>query len=412
LLIVGQDDSSDALGQPDARAALYRWAADFCQTLNFQRDVVIDQATAGIAITESGYAKLIESKMPQSIHASTTTEIVHCVETTIRAMLSFSRDQHYVVDDGKIVLIDEYTGRKQIDRSLGGGLHEALQAREGLTIGKQSRPLARMTIQDFVGQFAHLCGITGTAMEDRHEFENVYDLSIRRIDPLRPSQRVMLPAVVCRSETEKFLAITSEVKQMVTIGRPVLVGTRTIENSKRLSDLFREQGIAHEVLNANQAAYEAERIAAAGRRGQVTVATNMAGRGTDIALGEGVDEVGGLHTIVSEIHSAKRIDRQLIGRAARQGDRGSARCYFSPDDELIRHAYGSDFAERLKKKVMSSTKWTQRDQRSLRAKIIRAQRMISQSNRRWRQTLTKAERELADDLKELGLDPNLDPLRE
>ncbi|TWU41548.1 preprotein translocase subunit SecA [Novipirellula aureliae] len=411
LVIVGPDRSIESLEQTEARAALYRWAAAFCSTLDFQRDVIIDQATGAIAIGESGYAKVIESKMPREIHNSTTTQILHCVETTIRAMLSFTRDQHYVVDEGKIVLIDEYSGRKQVDRSLGGGLHEALQAREGLAIGGQSYPLARMTIQDFVSRFAHVCGITGTAMEDRREFENVYDLSIRRIEPLRPSQRSILPAVICRSEAEKFLAIASEVKQMTAQGRPVLVGTRTIEKSKRLSELFQKQGIAHEVLNANQAAYEAERIATAGRRGQVTVATNMAGRGTDIALGDGVEEEGGLHVIVSEIHSAERIDRQLIGRAGRQGDRGSARCYFSPDDELIRHAYGIDFAERLKQRVREKKTWTDREQQRIRATIVRAQRMISRSNQKWRQALTKAETEVGEDLKELGLDPHLDPLR-
>jgi preprotein translocase subunit SecA len=271
----------------------------------------------------------------------------------------------------------------------------------------ESEPVARISVQDFVCKFDHLCGITATAWEDRHELRSVYGLSVERVATHQPSRRAVLDPVVCRSRDEKWGRIVDETRTILAQHRAVLIGTRTVARSEQLSELFRSSAIDHVVLNARNPKAEADIVAQAGRRGRVTIATNMAGRGTDIQLESDVAQAGGLHVIVSEPHAAARIDRQLIGRCARQGDPGTARVYASPDDEILVQAFGHQRAAQIRQASVSgaSSRW-------LLARLQQSQRGVSRAHRAERARLTAHEANLAEAMQLLGLDPHLDPLPE
>ena len=247
----------------------------------------------------------------------------------------FHLGKQYVLEGDKVVIVDEFTGRTMANRSWREGLHQAIEAKEEIPLSDPTETLARMSFQRFFRLFPKLSGMTGTAWEAAGEFWQVYHLPVVRIPTHRPCQRVHRPDRVFLSEAEKWAAVAAEIKQVQGLSRPVLVGTRNVQNSEMLSHLLYAAGLEHRVLNAKRFAEEAGIIARAGEKGEVTIATNMAGRGTDIRLGQGVADLGGLHVIATERHESERVDRQLFGRAGRQGDPGSAQAFVCVEDELL-----------------------------------------------------------------------------
>jgi preprotein translocase subunit SecA len=247
----------------------------------------------------------------------------------------FRRDVHYVVQEGEVRVVDESTGRIFADRSWRDGLHQAVEAREGLEITSEKRPIARITRQRLFRRYDRLCGMTGTAVDSAGEFAELYGLQAVVVPLWKPSRRSVQPSRCFADADAKWSAVVEEVRRIHETGRPILVGTRTIADSETLAERLAARGVPHLVLNGKQDADEAEIVAQAGRRGAVTIATNMAGRGTDIKLGPGMAALGGLHVIGTQRHSSRRIDRQLVGRSARQGDPGSAQFFLSADDDLL-----------------------------------------------------------------------------
>ncbi|MGV2786901.1 preprotein translocase subunit SecA, partial [Clostridium perfringens] len=251
------------------------------------------------------------------------------------------RDVDYVVTDDEVVIVAEFTGRLMAGRRYSDGLHQAIEAKEGIEVQNESMPLATITFQNYFRMYRKLAGMTGTAKTEEEEFKKIYGLEVLQIPTNKPNQRIDMPDVVYKSEEGKFKAVVEEIVERHKKNQPILVGTVSIENSERLSELLKRKGVQHKVLNAKYHAEEAEIISRAGQPGSVTIATNMAGRGTDILLGEGVQNIGGLHIIGTERHESRRIDNQLRGRAGRQGDPGSTQFYLSLGDELMKR-FGTD----------------------------------------------------------------------
>ena len=389
-----------------AREDCYRWASDVSVAFQRPRDYVRVEDSGLVALTQGGRKRAIATQMPTTIGSLTTTEILHALERAILVNETLHRDIHYVLNENRIQLVDEYTGRRAADRNFGSGVQQAIEAKEGLALTRESEPIARISVQDFVTRFRHLSGTTATAWEDRAELQHVYNVKVRRVHPHRRSQQILMPPVACRSLAEKWVRIADETAKMIAKNRSVLIGTRTITQSEELSLQLGENEISHVVLNALNAASEAEIIAGAGRAGRVTVATNMAGRGTDIRLSETVRKAGGMHVIVSEAHAASRIDRQLIGRSSRQGDPGSARLFVSAEDEILTQAYGEEqSAKFLLAAKRGAIRW-------LLPKVLSAQKRVVRMHRKDRAELTARDESLADAMLSLGLDPHLDPLHE
>ena len=308
-------------------------------------DAVIDEKAHTATLTETGIAKAEKFLNVANLYNDVESEWVHHINQALRAHHLYERDVDYVVKDGEVVIVDEFTGRLMPGRRWSDGLHQAVEAKEGMPIKEENQTLATITFQNFFKLYKKLSGMTGTAMTEANEFWQIYKLDVVEIRPNRPSKRIDYPDLVFLTEREKFAAIVSEVEELWKKGTPVLVGTRSIEKSEKLSNMLRAKGIAHKVLNAKYHEMEAQIISQAGRKGAVTIATNMAGRGTDIVLGgnpadnqeqQDVVALGGLHVIGSERHESRRIDNQLRGRCARQGDPGCSRFYISLDDELMR----------------------------------------------------------------------------
>jgi preprotein translocase subunit SecA len=261
--------------------------------------------------------------------------IYEYIERAVRVEREFIRDRQYVVLDGEIVIVDEFTGRIAEGRKWRAGVHQAVEAKEGVEVTVETGQAARITVQDYFLLYPHLAGMTGTASSSAGELKKIYNIRVVPIPTNRPAIRQRLADRVFGVCDVKWEAIADEVAEQHVLGRPVLIGTRSIDKSELLSKLLRAKAIEHQILNAHHVATEAEIVARAGELGRVTVSTNMAGRGTDIKLGAGVAELGGLHVILSEMHDSARIDRQLAGRCGRQGDPGTFRQYLSLDDELL-----------------------------------------------------------------------------
>lgn len=272
---------------------------------------------------------------------SEKSEKIHAIKQLFKAFSLFEKDVDYVVMDGKVIIVDEFTGRLMYGRRWSDGLHEAVEAKEGVTIQKETQTLATITIQNYFRMYEKLAGMTGTAITEAAEFWEIYKLDVVVIPTNKPCIRQDLPDIIFKTKKQKFKAVVDEVKKWYSIGRPVLVGTTSVDTSEFLSRLLKKENIPHHVLNAKHHQKEAEIVARAGQKYAVTIATNMAGRGTDIKLGEGVKELGGLMIIGTEKHEARRIDRQLRGRAGRQGDPGTTRFFLSLEDDLLR-LFGSD----------------------------------------------------------------------
>ena len=310
----------------------------------------IDEKARTVTLTEEGVAQCEKLLGVDNLYDPANTELLHHVQQALKAHKLFKKDVDYIVKDGQVIIVDEFTGRIMPGRRYSDGLHQALEAKEGVKIESENQTLASITFQNYFRMYEKLAGMTGTADTEAAEFKKIYNLDVVVIPTHKPMIRVDHPDVVFRTEEEKFRAAAKEIKELHEQGRPVLVGTTSVENSEKLSSMLKKMGIPHEVLNAKHHEREAEIVAHAGEKGRVTIATNMAGRGTDIVLGEGVKELGGLHILGTERHESRRIDNQLRGRAGRQGDPGSSRFYLSLEDDLLR-IFGSDKIKGLMDKM-------------------------------------------------------------
>lgn len=324
---------------------LYVQANSFAKCLH-QEDYEIDVKDRHVALTESGMSKAEKYFNVDNLYDVKNVTIVHHINNALRANYIMEKDKDYVVYEGAIVIVDPFTGRLMVGRQWSDGLHQAIEAKENVQIKKETRTLATITYQNYFRMYKKLAGMTGTAKTEEEEFRNIYNMFVVEIPTNVPVIRIDEPDLIFRSMKAKYLAIAKDIKERHEKGQPVLVGTISIESSELLSNLLKRNGIPHSVLNAKQHEREAEIIAKAGQKGSVTIATNMAGRGTDIKLGEGVRELGGLAVIGTERHEARRIDNQLRGRSGRQGDPGYSRFYLSAQDELMIR-FGGDRFERL-----------------------------------------------------------------
>ncbi len=313
-------------------------------------------------------------------------------------------DRHYVVRDGEIVIVDEFTGRLAEGRKWRAGIHQAVEAQEGVEITFATNQAARITIQDLFLRYQRLGGMTGTASSSSRELRKIYKVHVEPIPTNRPPIRRQLPTLVFGTADQKWAAIVDDALAVLTKGRPVLIGTRSIDKSEHLASLFAAKGYEPTVLNARHIEREAEIVAAAGQPAKLTVATNMAGRGTDIRLGDGVAKLGGLHVICSELHEAQRIDRQLIGRCGRQGDPGTYRQFFALDDEILLVGLGPKKAERLER----LGKKAQAPLSGLESLFRRAQRRVERRHFRDRKILLYHEKERQKTQRQMGQDPYLD----
>jgi len=301
-----------------------------------EEDFTIDEKSKSGSLTDDGIEKIERMTGISNIYDIEHVEEAHHINQALRAHALYLKDREYIVRDGEVVIVDEFTGRTMPGRRWSDGLHQAIEAKEGLKVQQEQRTLATITFQNYFRTFEVLAGMTGTALTEAEELHKIYKLEVVPIPTNRPMVRIDEPDLIYRSEESKFNAIADEIEERSRKGQPVLVGTVSIEKSERLSRLLEKRGVVHEVLNAKQHEREAEVVAGAGQKGAVTIATNMAGRGTDIVLGEGVAELGGLDIIGTERHESRRIDNQLRGRAGRQGDPGDSRFFLSFEDDLMR----------------------------------------------------------------------------
>ncbi len=340
-------------GPADKAQDRYYQFARLVPKLRKDLDYEVDEKRRVVTLTERGI-KRVEQMLGipegESLYDPRYYDLVPYLENALKAHVLFKRDRDYVVKDGQVIIVDEFTGRLMFGRRYSEGLHQAIEAKEGVRVQRESRTLATITLQNYFRMYRKLAGMTGTAATEAEEFFKIYGLEVVAIPTHKPMIRIDYPDVVYKTEAAKFRAVVREIKELYQQGRPVLVGTLSIEKSERLSEMLRREGIPHQVLNAKYHEKEAAIIAQAGQRGSVTIATNMAGRGVDIQLGPGVPELGGLHIIGTERHEARRIDNQLRGRAGRQGDPGSSRFYVSLEDDLMRR-FGSDRVANLMERL-------------------------------------------------------------
>jgi len=311
------------------------------ETIKNRGDYSVDPKAKTVMLTEEGIAKAERFFGIENLADPENMEIQHHINQALKARALMKRDIDYVVKDGEVIIVDEFTGRLMYGRRYSDGLHQAIEAKEGVKIERESQTLATITFQNYFRMYNKLAGMTGTAKTEEDEFRAIYNLDVVEIPTNKPMIREDYPDVVYKNEKGKFNAVVNEIAELHAKGRPILVGTISIEKSELLSSMLKKRGIPHEVLNAKYHEKEAEIVAKAGQMNAVTISTNMAGRGTDIVLGEGVKELGGLHIIGTERHESRRIDNQLRGRAGRQGDPGSSRFYISLEDDLMK-LFGSD----------------------------------------------------------------------
>ncbi len=330
---------------------LYVKFAAIVRDLVPEEDFTVDEKDRAVLLTEQGVSKVEKTLGVSNLYED--AQLAYHLDNALKARGLYKLDDEYIVRDGEVIIIDEFTGRAMEGRRFSEGLHQAIEAKEGVEVKKESRTLATITLQNYFRLYEHLAGMTATALTEAEEFANIYDLDVVVIPTNKPVIREDKTDMVYRTEQGKFRAIARDIIEAHKRGQPVLVGTTSIEKSERLSDMLAKEGIPHNVLNAKQHEKEAAIVREAGQKGQVTIATNMAGRGTDIALGEGVAELGGLYVIGSERHESRRIDNQLRGRSGRQGDPGLSRFYVSFEDELMRLFGGDSMANIMSKVGMS-----------------------------------------------------------
>lgn len=318
--------------------------------LKLGEDYTIDEKQKTVAPTEAGVSKMEKMLKVDNLYDTDNLELNHLFVQALRAQAMMERDRDYVVKDGEVVIVDEFTGRLMYGRRYSDGLHQAIEAKEGLQVQRESQTLATITFQNYFRMYDKLAGMTGTAKTEEQEFIKIYGLEVFQVPTNRPVQRKDLPDVIFKTKRGKYRAVVREIERRHATGQPMLIGTTSIEQSEQLSHMLKEAGIVHNVLNAKYHELEAQIVAQAGQKGQVTIATNMAGRGTDIVLGEGVSELGGLAIIGTERHESRRIDNQLRGRAGRQGDPGSSHFFLSLEDDLLR-IFGGDNIKKFMEKM-------------------------------------------------------------
>ena len=318
--------------------------------LKKDEDYTIDEKQKTVAPTEAGVAKMEKMLHVENLYDAENLELNHLFVQALRAQTMMQRDKDYVVKDGEVVIVDEFTGRLMYGRRYSDGLHQAIEAKEGLEVQRESQTLATITFQNYFRMYDKLAGMTGTAKTEEQEFIKIYGLPVIQIPTNKPIQRKDLPDVVFKTKRGKYRAVVKEVERRHATGQPILIGTTSIEQSEELSHMLDAAKIPHSVLNAKYHEKEAAIVALAGQKGAVTIATNMAGRGTDIQLGDGVAELGGLAIIGTERHESRRIDNQLRGRAGRQGDPGSSQFFLSLEDDLLR-IFGGDNIKKFMEKM-------------------------------------------------------------
>lgn len=328
-------------GPGDKSTELYGVVAKAIIQLKEGEDYTVDEKAKAVLPTEFGIAKIEKALNVTNLYDHENIELSHHFNQALRAKALMHRDRDYVVRDGEVVIVDEFTGRLMFGRRYSDGLHQAIEAKEGVKVERESQTLAAITFQNYFRMYGKLAGMTGTAKTEEDEFLKIYGLPVIVIPTNKEIARVDFPDVIYKTKKAKYKAVIEAIKEANAKGQPVLVGTTSIAQSEELSIVLKKSGIQHNVLNAKYHEMEAQIISGAGQKGAVTIATNMAGRGTDIVLGEGVAELGGLHIIGTERHESRRIDNQLRGRAGRQGDNGSSRFYLSLEDDLMR-LFGSD----------------------------------------------------------------------
>lgn len=327
---------------------LYSQFAKLVTGLKAEADYIVDEKSHSVTITDEGIDQLEKMLKVENIYEN--AQFAYHLDNALKAMVLYHRDDEYIVRDGEVIIVDEFTGRAMPGRRYSEGLHQAIEAKEGVEVRRESRTLATITLQNYFRLYDYLAGMTGTALTEAEELANIYKLDVVVVPTNREVVREDLNDVVFRTELGKFKAIVEEIKEHHEKGQPMLVGTASVERSEILSEMLKKEGIKHSVLNAKQHEKEARIIQSAGQKGQVTIATNMAGRGTDIALGAAVKDLGGLYVIGSERHESRRIDNQLRGRSGRQGDPGKSRFFVSFEDELMRR-FGGDSMKALMGRV-------------------------------------------------------------
>ncbi len=328
-------------GEAEKSTSLYTQANVFAKMLKSEEDYNYDVQTKAIQLTEQGIDKAERMFKIENLYDVKHVDIIHHINLALRAHYTMQRDVDYMVTGGEILIVDQFTGRTMPGRRFSEGLHQAIEAKENVKIQNESKTMASITFQNYFRMYNKLAGMTGTAKTEEEEFRNIYNMTVTQIPTNRPVQRHDKSDLIYVSQKGKFDAVVEEVIEKHRKGQPVLLGTVAVETSEYISNLLKKRGIRHSVLNAKNHEREAEIVAGAGQRGSVTIATNMAGRGTDIKLGEGVEELGGLAVIGTERHESRRIDDQLRGRSGRQGDQGDSRFYLSLQDDLMVR-FGSD----------------------------------------------------------------------
>jgi preprotein translocase subunit SecA len=383
---------------------VYLWSDKLAKDMARDKHYRIDEKKQKVELMEEGKALARWSNPPVGPHSHAMDKLHEHIERAIQAHHRFRLDQHYMIEKDKIVIIDEFTGRRMPDRHWREGLHQAVEAKEGVPVTVAADHAAQITFQSYFKLYKKLSGMTGTAWQNWWELRRVYKLWVVCVPTNRPVIRRQWPDRVFPTEQAKFEAVAEEIIRLHEKGRPVLVGTRSVEKSEALSRMLREAGIEHEVLNAKQHEREAALVEHAGEPGRVMIATNMAGRGTDIRLNPGVAESGGLHVLGTERHEARRIDRQLAGRAGRQGDPGTCQFFLSLEDELL-EGLGPVKQAKLQTVGRSGRKL---DWNAFQPRFLKAQRRVERRHRKERVDLMIYEKQRQETLKDIGADPYVD----
>jgi preprotein translocase subunit SecA len=382
----------------------YRWSSAVAGQFIDEEDYDFDHEKKTVELTREGRQKVRTLDKPPELDTMGMVNIYRFIERSILVEREYKLDRQYVVRDGEIVIVDEFTGRLAEGRKWREGLHQAVEAKQGVEVTVATGQAARVTVQDFFLRYEKLAGMTGTAIDSAAELRRIYRCHVVKIPTNKPAVRQRLRTQVFGTEEAKWQAVVKEVCKLHAEGRPVLIGTRSIDKSEIISRMLSERSIPHEVLNANHVAAEAEIVKHAGEAGKVTVSTNMAGRGTDIKLGAGVADLGGLHVILTEMHDAARIDRQLIGRCGRQGDPGTYRQYLGLDDDLLLAGLGPKKSDRLEAYGKRANGSLDRLSNLFR----RAQGKVERRHFRQRRALMYFEKERKKMQAQMGQDPYLD----
>ena len=394
----------------DLVIATYKWASHHAPSFLPEEHFTIAEDSRKIELNGKGRQFVRSLPRDELIRTASLVDLYEFIERAIKVHRDFQLDRQYVVRDGEIVIVDEFTGRLAEGRKWRDGIHQAIEAKEGVEVTVPTGQAARITVQDLFLRYKRLAGMTGTAATSAGELRRIYKSPVVQVPTNRPPKRRKLPDIVCPDMMTKFQTIVEEVKQVHAEGRPVLIGTRSIDKSSIIANLLRDAGMAVQVLNAYEVEREADIVALAGDRGQITVATNMAGRGTDIKLKDEIREIGGMMVICTELHDAARIDRQLIGRCGRQGDPGTYRQYLGMDDEILRNGFGTKVSDKMKEIGVKLTSSSSANQQLLKfaAKIRKAQRKVEKKHFRDRMALLHHEKERTKIQREMGQDPYLD----